>query len=92
MPRFYFAVRDGDKLISDDEGLEFADLGAAILEARECATDLLGACLRNRIPTQDIAIELSGEDGALVERIPILSVEISTIGRQPGASAFWPRD
>jgi hypothetical protein len=60
MPRFYFDVRDGDKFIRDDDGLEYPDTETARDEAAlalaEMAKDVLpGAAIR------EIAIEVRDE-------------------------------
>lgn len=51
MPRFYFHIRDGDLLEIDPDGLEFATLEYAVLDARKAAREMLAVvpfCLRFR--------------------------------------------
>ncbi|TYL89115.1 hypothetical protein FXB40_36585 [Bradyrhizobium rifense] len=40
MPRFYFDLRDGDKLAVDEEGLELPDIGAVQAEAAISLADM----------------------------------------------------
>lgn len=42
MPRFYFDVREGEKFIPDEEGLEFDSLDAAEREAATAAAEIVG--------------------------------------------------
>jgi len=41
MPRFFFDVVDGAEVASDQDGVEFADLKAALAEAVQGARDLV---------------------------------------------------
>ena len=41
MPRFYLDVLDGDQVIEDPDGMDFADLDMAIAEAVAGARDLV---------------------------------------------------
>ncbi len=41
MPRFYLDVLDGDQVIEDPNGIDFADLDTAIAEAVAGARDLV---------------------------------------------------
>ncbi len=58
MPLFYFDHRDGDELLRDEEGMDFA----SIEEAREEATKGLGGIARDALPgsmRRALAIEVS---------------------------------
>jgi hypothetical protein len=58
MPLFFFDHRDGDELLRDEEGMEFA----SIEEAREEATRGLGGIARDALPgsvRRELAIEVS---------------------------------
>jgi hypothetical protein len=60
MPLFYFDVRDGQKLIRDDDGLEFPNIEAA----RDEATRALGELARDVLPgraVREMAIEVRDE-------------------------------
>ena len=41
MPRFYLDVLDGDQVIEDPDGIDFADLDTALAEAVAGARDLV---------------------------------------------------
>jgi hypothetical protein len=47
MARYFFDVRDGDRVIADPDGLEFADLAAV----REEAATALAEMARDSLPT-----------------------------------------
>jgi hypothetical protein len=60
MPLFYFDVRDGQKLIRDDDGLEFPNIEAA----RDEATRALGELAKDVLPgraVREMAIEVRDE-------------------------------
>jgi hypothetical protein len=59
-PLFYFDVRDGHKLMRDDDGLEFPNIEAA----RDEATRALGELARDVLPgraVREMAIEVRDE-------------------------------
>ena len=60
VPLFYFDVRDGQKLMRDDDGLEFPNIEAA----RDEATRALGELARDVLPgraVREMAIEVRDE-------------------------------
>jgi hypothetical protein len=71
VPRFYFDVREGAKLVPDEEGLEFDSLDAAEREAAESAAEIG----RDRLPTSDareVTVEVRNE-----HRQRVLTVTVS---------------
>ena len=71
MPRFYFDVRDGEKFVSDDDGLEFP----GIREAKRDASRMLGEMIKDEMPDGDhldMAVEVRAED-----RRPLFKVQIT---------------
>jgi hypothetical protein len=46
MARFYFHLRDGDKLVQDPEGLDLPDVDAAKREALLAARDILSHAIK----------------------------------------------
>jgi hypothetical protein len=61
MPRFYFDVRDGDRFIRDEDGLDYSNIEAA----RDAATVALAEMAKDALPRAErhhIAIEV--RDGA----------------------------
>jgi len=46
MPRFFFHHQNGDQLISDEEGLDLPDLGAAREEAEASARKMLAEIIK----------------------------------------------
>jgi hypothetical protein len=62
MPRYYFDVREGDDVTSDDEGLELSGIEAAWVEAAHSLADILRDAVRTRHQGADhrMAIEVPG--------------------------------
>jgi hypothetical protein len=64
MPRFYFDLRQGDGLISDEEGQELADLCAAEDEAIQTVAEICRGHLEKAAPGNDtVHIEVRDADG-----------------------------
>jgi hypothetical protein len=77
MPRYYFDHRDGDTLISDDEGLEFDGIKAV----RDEATRALAGIAKDELPgsvRREIAIEVRDEASRPVLRAA-LWFEVQTL-------------
>ncbi len=66
MPRYYLHVRDGDVLITDNEGVELPDLAAAFEEARASVREFAIEALKQRRAVDRIAIELHDGQGNLL--------------------------
>jgi hypothetical protein len=80
MPRFYFDIRDGDKVISDDAGLELPDIHAA----RKLAARAVGEMARDAaadVAPRTIAVEV--KDGS---RAPLLEATASLEVIEKGAT------
>jgi hypothetical protein len=71
VPRFYFDVREGEKFIPDEKGLEFDSLDAAEHEAARAAAEIG----RDRLPKGDVrevTVEIRNE-----HRQRVLTVTVS---------------
>jgi hypothetical protein len=66
MRRFFFHIRDGSSLISDDEGMEFADASAVENEARLSANDIASQYMRANRSTVGLKIEVESDSGAVI--------------------------
>jgi hypothetical protein len=77
MPRYYFDIRDGDDLYSDEEGLDLPDLRAAEVEAARS----LAHMARDKLPTaadrHQMAIEVRTPDGPLFRAAFIFEISRS---------------
>ena len=65
MSRFYFHVRSGENIMSDDEGTECADVNAAREEALATARDVLADAIRsskNETPDCFIIADANGRE------------------------------
>jgi len=71
MPIYFFHIRDGDTVILDEEGAEFADTVAASEEARASASDLASELVREGHYSLSSQVELTDEDGAVLFIVPL---------------------
>lgn len=70
MPRFFFNVREGDKLIADLEGADFLSIAEATAEAVLSARELMAdSILAGRKPS-DSRFEIGDESGQIVLIMP----------------------
>lgn len=74
MPRFYFHVRDGDTLITDQEGVEMPGNAAAAEEARQAARDLLAERVKYGEPLEARHFEVVNDNGETILTLPFRSV------------------
>jgi hypothetical protein len=66
MKRYYFDIRDGDKLVADEEGMELPDVEAAQEEAARTLADLVRDQARGR-PSCHMAVEVRDYNGPMPE-------------------------
>ncbi|WP_245409256.1 hypothetical protein [Shinella sp. WSJ-2] len=74
MPRFYFHIRDGDVHEIDPDGLEFASLEDAVVDARKAAREMLAEKLIANEHIDGQRFEIADETGNVVETVPFKSV------------------
>jgi len=74
MPRFYFHIRDGERLIKDPEGSELSDLESARAEALVGARELLAAKLKAGEVIDGQRFEIVDEGGNLLTVVPLKDV------------------
>jgi hypothetical protein len=74
MPRFYFNVRDGDILITDQEGVEMPGKMAAAEEAKQAARDLLAERVKYGEPIESRQFEVLNDNGETIMTLPFRSV------------------
>lgn len=74
MPRFYFNVRDGDTVITDQEGIELAGKSDAAEEAMQAARDLLADQLKHGARLESKSFEVVNDTGETVLTLPFRSV------------------
>jgi hypothetical protein len=88
MPKFYFHVRKGDKLIEDPEGMDFPNLGAARAEAMQAARDIVAENLRFEGTLKGEVFEILGrkrlDGGYPAAGCPIV---LDWIGHSPWATS-----
>jgi hypothetical protein len=70
MPKLFFNMRIDGVLVLDDDGTEFADLDAAVAEARAAALDLIAARIRDNDPSVlENAFEITDEQGVVLRTV-----------------------
>jgi len=74
MPRYYFHLRDGDRLNLDPEGTELATLEMAVEEVRQAARELLAFTILKGEPVDDRIFEISSEQGDVLSEVSLKSV------------------
>jgi len=67
--RYFFHIRDGIYVIPDEEGSELPDMQAARHEAHLTARDFAMDSLRQNLPANGRAIEISDGDGTVLETL-----------------------
>jgi uncharacterized protein DUF6894 len=81
VPRFYFDVREGEKFIADEEGLEFDSFETAEREAATAAAEIG----RDRLPKGDareVTVEIRNEHRQRVLTVTV-SMEIHRVDPAP---------
>ena len=81
MARYYFHVKSGDTIETDDEGLELPDLSAAAREAELSARELLAEAIKARKPDVPEAVVITDELGTEVYSLPLVAVLPKTLKR-----------
>jgi hypothetical protein len=82
MGRYYFHFQSGDKLVPDEEGIDFLDYTAAYREAVQSVRELLADAIKAgdvRVPD---ALVISDETGKSLDTIPVTAVLPKSIGRR----------
>ncbi|HXQ03295.1 MAG TPA: hypothetical protein VN831_00865 [Bradyrhizobium sp.] len=69
MGRFYFHLRDGDKLLPDDEGVDLPDFSAAKREAVLAARELLAEAIGNGRQKVPDAFVIADESGRALDTV-----------------------
>jgi hypothetical protein len=70
VPRFYLDVLDGDQVITDLEGIDFADRETAVAEAARGARDLVASGIRQNEDVSGQSFIIRDGTGAVVATIP----------------------
>jgi hypothetical protein len=71
MTRFYFHIREGLRLIPDEEGLDLPNMAAARLEAEASAVDLARAAARYATCGSASAIEITDDSGRCLDWVEV---------------------
>jgi hypothetical protein len=72
MPLLFLNVRDGDFLVKDPEGTEFADLEAARAEALAAARDMLGDKIKSDRVQDSRQYEITDDTGRVLATVPLM--------------------
>lgn len=71
MPRYYFHIRDHDRLIPDEEGLDLPDDGEAKLEAEASAGDLIRDALLSGEDVHHQTLEIVNAKGRVIATVAL---------------------
>jgi len=74
MPRFFINIRDGDRLIEDEEGSVLPDVEAACREAVLAARDILSSKLRAGEEVNGQIFEITDENNIVRATFPLRDV------------------
>ncbi len=74
MPRFFINIRDGDRLIQDEEGSVLPDVEAACREAVLAARDILSSKLRAGEEVNGQIFEITDENNIVRATFPLRDV------------------
>jgi hypothetical protein len=74
MGRFYFHLRDGDRLIRDQEGQDLPNTSEALREALLAARELLAEAIRSGRERVPEAIVITDESGCAIKTVPLAAV------------------
>ena len=70
MTKFYFNVRDGDNIATDEEGSEMPDIYYAENEAIQAAREIMAEKVLNGEFINGQSFEISDENGTVVATVP----------------------
>ena len=73
MRRFYINIRDGGRIIQDEEGIDLPDVEAAKTEALNCARDMLADAIRAGRPRVPEALMIVDEAGRHLAIVPLVA-------------------
>lgn len=71
MPRFYFHIRDGERLIEDPDGSELPDLAVARAEALASARGILAEKVKTGELIDGQRFEITDEAGIVLAVLPL---------------------
>ena len=66
MPRYHFHIRDHDRIVPDEEGIELECMERAVDEARLCARDMLNDAIADGQDITHQVIEITSPDGTVI--------------------------
>jgi len=70
MRRYFLHVRDGASLITDDQGMELPDLGAARQQALAAAREIISQAVLKGEPLDGRVFEIADEAGTVLLLVP----------------------
>jgi hypothetical protein len=74
VPKYYIDLRDQSGLIRDHEGRNFADLEAALDEAKASARDLVRQYMDRQIPLSETCVEVRDNTGQTIAAVTVSEV------------------
>lgn len=77
MPKYFFHIRDHDRLIPDETGLDLPDLASACDEARQGAADMLRDALLDGDEISHQVVEITDTAGVVHDRVALSFIVVS---------------
>jgi hypothetical protein len=74
MPRFFIDLRDGERLVKDEEGAIYGHIEDALDEAKASARDLVKQYLEDRISLTSTCVEVRDVQGRTVATLTVAEV------------------
>jgi hypothetical protein len=74
MARFYFHIRRGEELVTDEEGVDLPDVEAARREGLLAAREILAEMVLHNEVVDGEEFQIANDQGVLVATIPFRSV------------------
>ncbi len=74
MARFFFHLKSGDELITDDDGIDLPGLSEATREALQSAQELLAEAIKAARPTLPEALVVVDDAGQPLLELPLVEV------------------
>ena len=73
MPRYYLHIREGESVVLDREGADFASLELALEEAVTSAWEIIAEAVRRSKAPDGQVFEITTEEGEVVRSMPFSS-------------------
>jgi len=81
MPRYFFNVQNGVRLVNDRHGKELDDVDAAREEATKLATAIRNEFVTANPLIDQLSVEISDDSGTVLDKVPLNQTTLLDFGR-----------